>query len=193
MLISLAMLSAVSVIEQMTSKSLESSRQQYKISLFNKLLNSIKYDKITKANLGFSFPIEIDPVVTINEINSVQYKSNQIATLIEAKTTNGYNGAITVMMAINPGGHIIGIQIMEHKETPGLGDRIEWHRSQWLQQFINQSLNQTPKHLWKVRKDRGQFDQLTGATITSRAVANLFLGALEFHKQRLRTLQVNKD
>ncbi|MCH9698691.1 MAG: RnfABCDGE type electron transport complex subunit G [Gammaproteobacteria bacterium] len=183
MLASLVMLSAVSVIEQITSESIKLSRQHYKQSLFKTLLNNLSYDSIIKLELKNSLPRTIGSDVMIHEVQSVQLDTHRIATLIEASTNRGYNGEIRALLAIGQNDDVIGIQILKHQETPGLGDNIDNRRSNWLQQFYGQSLGKTPENNWKVYKDGGQFDQLTGATITPRAVVKLFLVALKFHKQ----------
>lgn len=185
MLASLAMLSAISVIEQITSESIKLSRQHYKQSLFKKLLNNLNYDSITKQELNNALTKSTGTDVIIHEVQSVQLATEHIATLIEASTNRGYNGVIRALLAITPSGEFIGIQILEHQETPGLGDKIDHRRSNWLQQFNGQSLVNTSEHSWKVHKDGGQFDQLTGATITPRAVVKLFLEVLKFHKQTI--------
>ena len=72
------------------------------------------------------------------------------------------------------------VRVISHKETPGLGDKIEAKRNDWILQFAGLSLDNPDKNNWKVKKDGGQFDQFTGATITPRAVVNAIRGALEY-------------
>lgn len=99
---------------------------------------------------------------------------------------DGYSGAIHLLIALSLQGEIKGVRIVSHRETPGLGDRIEVRKSDWLQQFINRSLSSPDsspnKNGWAVKKDGGDFDQLTGATITSRAVINVIKRSLIWQK-----------
>ena len=83
---------------------------------------------------------------------------------------DGYNGPIGLLVGIDRNGIISGVRVMSHRETPGLGDAIEIDRSDWILGFAGRSLANTPAAGWGVRIDGGQFDQLTGATITARAV-----------------------
>lgn len=79
---------------------------------------------------------------------------------------DGYNGSIHILMAVHPDGSINAIRVTGHKETPGLGDGITKNQP-WLDSFGDKSLANAH---WAVKKDGGDFDQFTGATITPRAV-----------------------
>lgn len=83
---------------------------------------------------------------------------------------NGYSGDIEVMVGVRRDGRITAVEVLSHKETPGLGDLIERRKGDWLQQFNDKQLTERNSTDWQVRKDGGQFDQITGATITPRAV-----------------------
>jgi electron transport complex protein RnfG len=80
----------------------------------------------------------------------------------------GYSGEIRYLMGVDRLGNITGVRILSHTETPGLGDKIELAKSDWVLSFNGRSLSNTP--LWAVKKDGGDFDQFSGATITPRAV-----------------------
>jgi electron transport complex protein RnfG len=99
---------------------------------------------------------------------------------------NGYSGDIDIMVGIHIGGEkhgqISAVEIIAHKETPGLGDIIETNKSDWLLQFPNTSLQHPVEKLWRVKKDQGIFDQITAATITPRAVVAAIKQALLFQQ-----------
>ncbi len=80
----------------------------------------------------------------------------------------GYSGAIQYLIGVDTRGVIRGVRILSHSETPGLGDKIELEKSNWVLSFNDRSLENTP--LWAVKKDGGDFDQFSGATITPRSV-----------------------
>lgn len=103
--------------------------------------------------------------------------------LLPVISHQGYSGDIKLLLAVNTQGQIHGIRILMHQETPGLGDRIERRKSDWLAQFSGQSLQQLPDAQWGVKKDGGHFDQLTGATITPRAVVGAVYQALHWVQQ----------
>jgi len=92
----------------------------------------------------------------------------------------GYSGDIDLIVGIKVNGDITTVKILEQHETPGLGDLILPNKSDWLMQFPNQSLNKLSTQQWQVKRDGGNFDQITGATITPRAVVNAVKQSLEY-------------
>ena len=92
----------------------------------------------------------------------------------------GYAGEMKLMMGIDRDGKLLGVRVLAHKETPGLGDKIEVKKGDWILRFDGLSLGNPPLERWKVKKDGGQFDQFAGATITPRGVLAAIRGGLEF-------------
>ncbi|WP_224746081.1 electron transport complex subunit RsxG [Neiella litorisoli] len=92
------------------------------------------------------------------------------AVAIETTAPNGYTGRIELIVGIDTEGEVLGVRVLQHKETPGLGDKIERRKSDWIDSFIGKTVADRKDPNWAVRKDGGQFDQFTGATITPRAV-----------------------
>lgn len=109
---------------------------------------------------------------------------NQQATAIAIETTapNGYTGNIDIIVGINRQGEVLGVRVLQHKETPGLGDKIERRKSDWVDSFIGKTVAGRKDPNWAVRKDGGQFDQFTGATITPRAVVSAVKNAVLFYQ-----------
>jgi len=104
------------------------------------------------------------------------------ALAIPVVARNGYSGDIELMVGVTVAGKITDVAIINHKETPGLGDLIERNKSDWLQQFPGHSLENPEQKNWKVKKDGGQFDQITAATITPRAVVAAIKKALLYQQ-----------
>jgi electron transport complex protein RnfG len=105
-----------------------------------------------------------------------------VAVVLSSVAPDGYSGSIRILIAINVDGRLSGVRVISHKETPGLGDKIDVHRDNWILQFAGLSLESPDKSRWKVKKDGGDFDQFTGATITARAVVNAIRRTLEFYE-----------
>lgn len=99
------------------------------------------------------------------------------AFVVETTAPDGYSGNIDLMVAVTPEGTILGSRVLNHQETPGLGDKIERRRSAWIESFQDKQVSPDNKSAWAVKKDGGQFDQFTGATITPRAVVNAVYNA----------------
>ena len=81
---------------------------------------------------------------------------------------DGYSGPINMIMGIDRDGNLLGVRVLSHKETPGLGDKIEVAKSDWILNFVGRSLDNLSPAQWAVKKDGGVFDQFAGATITPR-------------------------
>lgn len=92
----------------------------------------------------------------------------------------GYGGEIQLLMALDGDGRTLGVRVLKHTETPGLGDKIELRKDPWIRSFEGRSLQDPRPEAWGVRKDNGVFDQFAGATVTPRAVVGAVKGGLEF-------------
>lgn len=110
------------------------------------------------------------------------------ALIIETTTPKGYSGDITVAVGIFINGTISNVGIIDHKETPGLGDKVEVRKSDWLKQFPGQKLEADRDSYWQVSNDGGAFDAITGATITPRAIIAAIKGSLLYWEQHKDTL-----
>ncbi|MBK8969979.1 MAG: electron transport complex subunit RsxG [Hahellaceae bacterium] len=136
--------------------------------------------EINEASLlGF-----LEPVTAFH----VQKAGEWTAVILPWQAPEGYTGPIRGIVAIDRSGKVLGVRITSHKETPGLGDKIERRKSDWVTQFDNLSFASLEEDLWKVKKDGGHFDQMTGATITPRAVVNAVRKALSFHAHHFALL-----
>ncbi len=103
-----------------------------------------------------------------------------VAVILKMVAVNGYNGKINLLVGINENGTLCGVRVTSHKETPGLGDAIEVERNDWILGFYGRALGNPPPDGWAVKRDGGEFDQFTGATVTPRAVVQAVRLALEF-------------
>lgn len=106
--------------------------------------------------------------------------SSVIAAIVPVTAADGYSGAIDLIVGINSDGSIAGVRALAHKETPGLGDKVDLKKSDWILGFDGKSLTNPSLDGWGVKKDKGEFDQFTGATITPRAVVGATLRALQY-------------
>lgn len=111
-------------------------------------------------------------------------KFNQaVAVIIPSVAPDGYSGDIKLIIGVNIDGSIAGVRVISHKETPGLGDKVDLNKDDWILGFEEKSLQNPVTELWKVKKDGGEFDQFTGATITPRAVVKRVKQTLEFYAE----------
>ena len=110
------------------------------------------------------------------------------AVIVPATAPDGYGGAIELIVGINADGTLAGVRVVAHKETPGLGDKIDARKSRWIDAFAGRSLGDPAPAQWAVKKDGGVFDQFTGATITPRAVTAAVRRALEYFQANREAL-----
>lgn len=115
-------------------------------------------------------------------IYRARMKAQPVAAVFHTVAPDGYHGPIELLVAVAYDGSLLGVQVVRHKETPGLGDQFENRRADWLEGFRGKSLSDPPQQRWSVRKDGGDFDGFTGATITPRAIVRATRRTLEYYE-----------
>lgn len=101
---------------------------------------------------------------------------------------DGYRGPLELLVGITPDGHLLGVRVLRHEETPGLGDAFEHRDADWLRRFAGMSLDDPPQARWRMRRDGGDFDAFTGATITPRAIVTTVRRTLELYRSNQAVL-----
>jgi electron transport complex protein RnfG len=107
-------------------------------------------------------------------------RAGKVEAVVYRVIGNGYAGNIVCVMGVSREGKILGVRVVKHAETPGLGDKIEPAKAKWIFDFDGKFLGDPPAEKWAVKKDGGLFDQFAGATITPRGVVKAVKGGLEF-------------
>lgn len=116
-----------------------------------------------------------------------------VAVILPVIAPDGYSGAIEMIVGVNRDGSVAGVRVLNHRETPGLGDKVELAKSDWILGFNGRSLGNPAPQGWAVKKDGGAFDQFTGATITPRAVVAATRRALQYAEARHDSLFATGD
>lgn len=114
-----------------------------------------------------------------------------VGLILPVTAPGGYSGDIRLLIGFNLKGTVLGVRVTSHRETPGLGDKIETKKSDWIYTFEGRSLGDPEPEKWAVKKNGGVFDQFTGATITPRAVVNTVRDTLIYfreNRQQIRDL-----
>jgi electron transport complex protein RnfG len=107
----------------------------------------------------------------------------RVAAIFNSVAPDGYNGKIHLLVGVYIDGRLAGVRVVKHAETPGLGDAVEIRKSSWINDFAGKSLTNPPQERWRVKRDGGDFDQFTGATITPRAVVAAVRNTLLYYQQ----------
>lgn len=166
----------VSLVQDSTKEQIKHNEEQLLIKRLGELVqgydNNILQDKILKE-------VSLHGIKQTLSIYPAKKNNHTFAYLIEHTYPNGYSGNIRLLTGIGSDKKLLGVRVITHKETPGLGDKIETKKSNWIKQFKGLSLSGTNKKQWRVKRDGGIFDAFTGATVTPRAIVNATYQVLE--------------
>lgn len=175
--------SIVTFTEANTRDRITENERQTLLSAINAVVDSTEYTNDILTD-----------VVTLPKTKQLATKENTtvyrarrdntpVAVIFTSVAPNGYNGKIKLLVGVYYDGTLAGVRVINHKETPGLGDKINVKKSDWILKFKGLSLLNPVESKWAVKKDGGEFDQFTGATITPRAVVTAVRNSLEFFEQ----------
>jgi Na+-translocating ferredoxin:NAD+ oxidoreductase subunit G len=117
----------------------------------------------------------------VTEVFRVRDTDAPVAVILQPVVPDGYAGPIRLLVSVLRDGTLGGVRVLEHYETPGLGDKIDEKKDDWIiEQFNGKSLGNPPEARWLVKRDGGEFDQFTGATITPRSIVKAVKQTLMF-------------
>lgn len=170
----------VSLAEQTTKEKIAFNEEQLLIKRLNEIIANYDNDIVSDQ---FERDIELHGMEQTIRVFPAEKNGKIFAHLIEHTYPNGYNGNIRLLTGMDIQGELLGVRVIGHKETPGLGDKIETQKSDWIKVFSGLSLSNLDKSQWKVKRDGGSFDQFTGATITPRAIVSAAYQILEYARE----------
>lgn len=178
----------IAATQIMTKETIE---KEIKKAQSKALLQIVSQDEHDNDLLDDTFTLEAGGLLNLptrKDAYVARQNNMPVAVILPVVAENGYSGPISMIVGIEASGQVKGVRVINHKETPGLGDKIDIKKSEWIKQFEGTSLTEPAAEQWKVIKDGGQFDQLTGATITPRAVVSGVHNALNFFQQNKHAL-----
>lgn len=173
----------ISITFTSTQDQIEQQKVQKRLAILNEIVPTGSYNNDIQHDCAEFTSNELLGSDEPHKIYRGRMDSQPSAVAIETSAPNGYGGKIDLIVGISAQNIITGVRALQHKETPGLGDKIELRISEWIRVFTGKTVEQTEQSNWKVKKDGGQFDQFTGATITPRAVVSAVKNTAEFYKQ----------
>jgi electron transport complex protein RnfG len=167
---------------QMTQKQIKANERAAFLSSLNALIPPEQYDNNLLTDIH---EVQNGILLGINALMIYRARKDgqPVAAVLAPIIVNGYNGDIHLLVGIDYEGVLLGVRVIFHKETPGLGDGIDLRRSDWILTFNGRSLTNPNEAGWFVQRDGGVFDQLTGATITPRAIVKAVHQTLLFFQQ----------
>ena len=178
----------VAVTHSATAPRIAANEQAYLEQSLQPVLEGIEYDGLlSESTIVLQPPHGLpgnDPV----SIYRVFADGAPIAALFVVTARDGFAGPIRLLVGIDGDGVITGVRVLAHRETPGLGDLIDANKSDWILQFTKRSLGNPAVASWAIKRDGGEFDQLTGASITPRAVIKAVRDTLIYFSENEQTV-----
>lgn len=162
-----------------TKDTIEEKRKQKLLSVLNEVVPQRYHNNALYADCTLVSDQALGPKEGYKVYRARQNNAPS-ALVLEATAPDGYSGNIDLVIGVSIDMTVLGVRVIEHKETPGLGDKIELAISDWITTFAGKSFDSEALSSWKVKKDGGDFDQFTGATITPRAVVSAVQRALSY-------------
>lgn len=194
-LFAIATVGLVAVLQQATAERIANAEREAQVRALSEILPQDSYDNHLLDN---SIQLH-DPLLGSKSPQTayIALKDGKpSAVILRATAPDGYSGAIHLLIGIHADGRLAGVRVLGHRETPGLGDKIELAKSAWIRSFDGKSLSNPSEDGWAVKKDRGEFDQFAGATITPRAVVKAVHKVLQYfdaNQEQLFAAQVKSN
>jgi len=168
-LFAVACTAIVGVVHLLTKDQIALQQQQKLLRNLNSIIIDSSYNNVIYQDC-LVLPSTALGTATAQKVYRARYNNTPVSAAITTIAPDGYSGNIELLIAINIDGTVSGVRALKHLETPGLGDKIEIRKSDWIKSFTGKKLANENDSRWNVKKDGGMFDQFTGATITPRAV-----------------------
>jgi len=175
--------SLVSLTEANTRDKILENERQTLLAAINALVSSDDYDNDILTDTLLIPRVRQLGTTDFTDVYRARKDGSPIAAVFTSIAPNGYNGKIKLLVGVYYDGALAGVRVINHKETPGLGDKIDVKKADWILQFKGLSLTNPAESQWKVKKDGGDFDQFTGATITPRAVVTAVKKSLQYFEK----------
>ncbi|NNF16683.1 MAG: RnfABCDGE type electron transport complex subunit G [Gammaproteobacteria bacterium] len=174
----------LSALSTHSAERIDANQRAWDMRQINELLSATDYDNDIFSDVivveGTAPDAQLLGTGAPHEILRARKNGQPAAAILRVTAASGYSGPIELLVAIYADGTVAGVRAARHRETPGLGDRIEIERSSWMTGFEGRSLQAPPLADWAIRRDDGVFDQITGASVTSRAVTSAVRDALQY-------------
>jgi electron transport complex protein RnfG len=183
-LVAVAAAIGLSLLDRLTEDRIERNAQEWIRERLNALVSPAMHDNELLSDTVIARSPDLLGTARPVTVYRARKAGQPVAVVLHTVAPDGYRGPIELLVAIEPNGRLIGVQVIRHDETPGLGDAFENRNADWLPKFRGRSLDDPPQQRWAVRPDGGEFDAFTGATITPRAIVKAVRRALEFQRAK---------
>ncbi len=178
------------IVNEVTRERIQQEMRAAQQRALFEILPESRHDNDLLADT-LDIPAEAWPLLGLKDggkMHVARARGEVIALIIPAVAPDGYSGDISLIVGVNRDGSVAGVRVLSHRETPGLGDKLEVNKDDWILSLNDRSLQNPGPQGWNVKKEGGVFDQFTGATITPRAVLHQVRRVLEFVQAYQETL-----
>ena len=172
LLVTLVASTSLGLVYKVTKDPIDAAKLAKRIAAIEEVVPKFNNSPLQEVKIKYTDKdsIIVYPAKNNNELTGIA---------VETFTNSGFSGYIKLIVGFLPNGTIKNITVLEHKETPGLGDKIEKEKSDFILQFQGKN----PKNYkLKVKKDDGDVDAITAATISSRAFCDALQTAYDTYK-----------
>lgn len=184
---------AIAAIVAGTDTRITDQRQAARIERLTALLPPDSYDNaVHQDTRAINAPGQLQTTQPVTAYFA-RRNGRVVSVIFALSTREGYNGNMDLLVAMHADGRLQAVRVVRHQETPGLGDRVEPQKSDWILQFSGMPTARLTQEHWQLRKHGGRFDQLTGATITATAVLRTVQRTVNyFHDHRAELLGIEE-
>ncbi|OUS30834.1 electron transport complex subunit RsxG [Thalassotalea sp. 42_200_T64] len=190
-LFAVACTAVVSLVNLLTKDSIARQEQQQLLATLHQVIAPERINNDLYQDCQFIKDVEFLGSNKSQTAYIARMDHMPVAVAITSVAPDGYNGNIQLLVAINVDGTLSGVRVLKHKETPGLGDKIETRKGEWVYNFDDKYIIDDKDSRWAVKKDGGMFDQFTGATITPRAVVKAVKNTMIYFNQHQKDIITN--
>jgi electron transport complex protein RnfG len=178
----------VAIVNDRARPRIEANERAQRVARLAEVLGGVRYDNDLLQDVVTVRDAERLGTDELLTVYRARQAGRPVAAILTAVAPDGYAGSIRLLVGIDAEGRLLGVRVLAHRETPGLGDAIDLRKSTWIDGFKGRSLEDPALERWHVKKDGGEFDQFTGATVTPRAVVHAVRNALLFFEANRATL-----
>jgi electron transport complex protein RnfG len=178
----------VALVNDLARPRIEANERAQRVARLAEVLGGTRYDNDLLQDVVMVRAAERLGTDAPLPVHRARQAGRPVAAILTAVAPDGYAGSIRLLVGIDAEGQLLGVRVLAHRETPGLGDAIDERKSTWIDGFKGRSLGDPALERWHVTKDGGEFDQFTGATVTPRAVVRAVKNALLYFEANRATL-----
>jgi len=179
LLLTVAVLLGLAALQALLAPRLHSLAQEQDLAPLRGVAGGLAFDNDPLAEARVLTDARLGP--GIQHVYPLRWRGALRAVVVTATATGGYGGPVELLLGIGAQGRLLGVRVRSHRETPGLGDAYVGPGSDWLHALQGLSLRDPPAPRWRLRRDDGDFDHITGATVTPRALLDAIRRVLEWH------------